>query len=82
MPNCVSIKHKHLVDHFVQTGDSNAVRDKRLVLIKKYRDLLCPAYLFLCFNFSYLDDFVFTAFFCQPETKDYDPKKETLIVFD
>ncbi|KAL4445645.1 hypothetical protein ABPG74_006196 [Tetrahymena malaccensis] len=82
MPNFISCKHELLVDHFIQTGESSVVREKRLVLIKKNFEVLSAAQLFLCFNFCYLDDFVFTAFFCEPETKDYNPKKEIILVFD
>ncbi|KAL4493473.1 hypothetical protein ABPG72_007481 [Tetrahymena utriculariae] len=82
MPNFISCKHDLLVDHFIQTGESSVVREKRLVLIKKNLEVLSAAQLFLCFNFCYLDDFVFTAFFCEPETKDYNPKKEIILVFD
>ncbi|EAS03099.2 transmembrane protein, putative (macronuclear) [Tetrahymena thermophila SB210] len=82
MPNFISCKHELLVDHFIQTGESSVVREKRMVLIKKNLDVLSAAQLFLCFNFCYLDDFVFTAFFCEPEIKDYNPKKEIILVFD
>jgi hypothetical protein len=71
-----------MIRDFIVTGSTDIVEHIVQIIVVNKRGFLIPVYFFITFNFTYVDDFVFTGFLCRPDSKDFDFQRNAYIICD
>ncbi|KRX03708.1 hypothetical protein PPERSA_03669 [Pseudocohnilembus persalinus] len=80
IPQTIAEYHNEIIDDFIITGETQLVEKSQYVMSKNQQGFLVPIYLFISYNYTYADDFIFNAFVCHPSANDYDYEKESLVI--